>query len=218
MSIKGFIFDLDGVITETAWMHFESWKKMASKINIKLSTEDEKLLRGVSRSESLNLIIKKYSTEDYSLEFKLELEDYKNSEYIKLLENLNENYILPNVLEILKYLKNKNIKIALASVSKNAVMIIKKLGIYEYFDYIVDINKVTNSKPNPEIFEKAIAGLELQKNEVIVVDDSEIGMETVENGNIKSIGIGVKGLYSFPSTKEFGIKELKRILEENKNG
>ncbi|ATZ16613.1 putative glycosyl hydrolase [Entomoplasma freundtii] len=211
--IKGFVFDLDGVITKTADLHFVAWQKMAQQLGINIPDEMEIQLRGVERTKCLDLILDKYAPEiTLTQEQKEKWLSYKNAIYVNSLSTLTKANILPNMLENLEYLKSNNYKIALASVSENAPRIIDKLGITHFFDYIVEIKKITKPKPDPELFETAAQQLGLNKNEVIIVDDSITGIQAIKNGNMLSIGIGLEGDFSFPTTQEFKPQEIENIV------
>ncbi|RVT79538.1 beta-phosphoglucomutase [Flavobacterium sufflavum] len=186
---KAFLFDLDGVIVDTAKYHYLAWQKIASKLNINFTIKDNELLKGVSRVRSLDIILElgniKASQEDKN---KWLIE--KNEEYLSYLVNMDKNEILPGVMKVLDFLKEKQQLIALGSASKNARPILEKTGILHYFDTIVDGNDVTNAKPDPEVFLIAAKNLNTEAKNAIVFEDSVAGIQAANIGKMTSIGIG----------------------------
>lgn len=191
MEYKGVIFDLDGVITDTAHYHYIAWKDLGQKIGIEIDEEFNECLKGISRIESLErILIKGNKEKSYNNVQKEELAKSKNEHYVSLLENLTPNDVLENIQETLIYLKESNIKIGLASASKNAPTILEKLELTDYFDVIVDPSEVKNGKPSPDIFLECARMLGLDANECIGVEDSEAGVVAINESNMLSIGIG----------------------------
>jgi beta-phosphoglucomutase len=186
---KAFIFDLDGVIVDTAKYHYLAWQKIASNLGIEFTPEHNELLKGVSRVRSLDIILElgkiKASQED-----KNKWLIQKNEDYLSYLVDMNESEILPGVFPVLKFLKEKGQPIALGSASKNARPILEKTGILTYFDAIVDGNDVTNAKPDPEVFLIAAQLLNTKPENAIVFEDSVAGVQAANIGNMISIGIG----------------------------
>lgn len=207
--IKGIIFDLDGVIVSTDELHYKAWKKMAEKEKIEFDYEINHRLRGVSRADSLEIILEK-SKKIYQYEEKEELLKFKNDEYLRLLETLNETSILSNVIETLDELKSKNYFLAIGSSSKNARIILDKIGLTKYFDVISDGNNITNSKPNPEVFIKAAEGLNLSVDQCIVVEDANSGIDAAFEAKMISVGIGEASNYE---KTDFGISNILEIIE-----
>lgn len=200
---KGVIFDLDGVITDTAKYHFIAWKNLAKKLGIDLTEDFNESLKGVSRTDSLKRILKYgKKLDDYTEDKILSLCEEKNKEYLNLLNDLDESKILPGVSRFIEELKDHNIKISLASASKNAPFILKKLGLFEKFDYIADPNKVKRGKPAPDIFIEAAKGLSLPIDEVLGIEDAISGVEAMKKCNMNSIGIGVFADITLNSTSE----------------
>jgi beta-phosphoglucomutase len=186
---KAFIFDLDGVIVDTAKYHFLAWKKIANELNIDFTHEHNELLKGVSRVQSLDIILElgkvTASQEDKNLWL-----TQKNEDYLSYLVDMDESEILPGVMPILKYLKEKNQAIALGSASKNARPILEKTGILSYFDAIVDGNDVANAKPDPEVFLQAAKLLNVSPEDSIVFEDSVAGIQASNIAKMTSVGIG----------------------------
>lgn len=188
--IKGVIFDLDGVLVSTDELHFEAWKMLAVELGIdKFTREDNKKQKGVSRMESLEVVLSKGS-KIYSQEMKEELAEKKNNYYKELLEELDERAILPGVIECLKMLKSNGILIGIGSVSKNAPLILEKTGLMKYIDKVSCGLDITKSKPDPEVFEVAANKLGLKYEDCLVVEDSLAGIVAGKAAHMKTLGVG----------------------------
>ncbi len=186
---KAFIFDLDGVIVDTAKYHFLAWQKIAAKIGIEFTPEHNENLKGVSRIRSLDLILDLAKTEATQESKDLWLAQ-KNADYLEYIENMGTEEILPGIIQTLDYLKQRNQPIALGSASKNARPILDKVGIIHYFDAIVDGNDVINAKPDPEVFIQAAKKLNMPSKNAIVFEDSLAGIQAANNAQMVSVGIG----------------------------
>jgi beta-phosphoglucomutase len=186
---KGFIFDLDGVIVDTAKYHFLAWKKIANELGIDFTLEHNELLKGVSRVRSLDIILDLGNVEA-SEENKNKWLIQKNEDYLSYLVDMDESEILPGVMNVLNFLKKNNQLIALGSASKNARPILEKTGTLNYFDAIVDGNDVVNAKPDPEVFLHAARLLNVTNEDSIVFEDSVAGIQAANTANMISIGIG----------------------------
>lgn len=193
--LQGVLFDLDGVITDTSNYHYLAWKAMADKLGIDIDRDFNEGLKGISRRESLKKILEygKLSDKITDKEFD-QLLDEKNKYYLEYIDKLDQKDILPGILDLLKELHGRNIKIALASVSKNGSRILEKLNILQYFDAVVDPAKVKNSKPAPDIYLAAAAALDLPKDEVVGVEDAVAGVEAINSADIFSVGVGDPGI------------------------
>lgn len=189
MSIKLVIFDLDGVIVSTDELHYKSWKYVADLENISFNKEINHNLRGVSRKESLEIILRKASR-SYSDVEKENLMKKKNDYYLELLNDLSENDLLPKVKETLIKLKEMNVLVAIGSSSKNAKKILKQIKLIDSFDCISDGTNITNSKPDPEVFLYAAEKLNIKPNECLVVEDAESGIIAGNRAQMKTAGIG----------------------------
>ena len=189
MSKKAFIFDLDGVIVDTARYHFLAWQKIASDLGIEFTPEHNEELKGVSRVRSLDIILKLGNIQA-SEENKNKWLTQKNEDYLSYIENMDESEILPGVVNILEFIKEKNQLIALGSASKNARPILEKVKILQMFDVIVDGNDVTNAKPDPEVFLRAAKLLNATNENSMVFEDSVAGIQAANIANMTSIGIG----------------------------
>lgn len=189
MNKKAFIFDLDGVIVDTARYHFLAWQKIANELNIDFTLENNELLKGVSRVRSLDIILELGKVQA-SQEDKNRWLIQKNEEYLSYLVDMDQSELLPGVLSMLHFLKEKNQHIALGSASKNARPILEKTGISHYFDAVVDGNDVSNAKPDPEVFLIAAKLLDVSPVNSIVFEDSVAGVQAANIGKMTSIGIG----------------------------
>ncbi len=189
MTKKAFIFDLDGVIVDTAKYHFLAWEKLANQLGINFTHEHNEELKGVSRVRSLDLILE-LGNITYSQEDKNKWLIQKNEDYLSYLVDMDEREILPGVVKVLEYLKNNNQAIALGSASKNARPILQKTNIMHFFDAIVDGNDVSNAKPDPEVFLQAAQKLGIINENAIVFEDSVAGIQAANIANMTSIGIG----------------------------
>ncbi len=187
--ISAVIFDLDGVIVSTDNYHYQAWKKIADEENIYFDEEVNNRLRGVSRSDSLEIILER-SERKYTEFEKTRLTEAKNTYYIKLLESLTAEAILPNVKEVLIKLKANKIKIAIGSSSKNAKLILKQIGLIDLFDAISDGNDIKRSKPHPEVFLIAAKRLGIEPTKCAVIEDASAGIEAAKKARMYAIGIG----------------------------
>jgi beta-phosphoglucomutase len=202
--IKAVIFDLDGVIVSTDELHYKAWKKMADKENVYFDEKINNNLRGISREKSLEIILK-LASKKYSDEEKAQLMKYKNEIYIKSLKTITPNDILPKIKSILNMLKEKKIKIAIGSSSKNAKLILKQIGLLDYFDAISDGTNITFSKPHPEVFLKAASMLHVSPSNCGVVEDALSGIEAAKNANMVAFATG-DALHS--NLKDYDLESL----------
>ncbi|MEN9729816.1 MAG: Beta-phosphoglucomutase [Bacteroidota bacterium] len=189
MIYKACLFDLDGVLVDTAIYHFQAWKNLGKQFGYELTEEQNEELKGVSRVESLNKILAwagYTATQEEKAAWLIE----KNEDYLRLISNMNPGEILPGVLEFLEQIKALGYKIALGSASKNAEIILEKTKLISWFDLIIDGNKVSKSKPDPEVFLKGAEGLGLAPESCIVFEDAQAGVEAAKAGQMKAIGIG----------------------------
>ena len=189
MKYKAIIFDLDGVICFTDEYHYQAWKAIADEKGIYFDKEINNRLRGVSRMESLEIILERFDG-TLTQEEKEELAAKKNNVYVDLLKNMSEKDLSLEVKETLLKLKEMGIRLAIGSSSKNAKFILGRLGITEYFDAISDGTNITNSKPDPEVFAKAAEFLGLEPVECLVVEDAEAGIQAACGGHFDSAGLG----------------------------
>ncbi len=187
--IRGFLFDLDGVLVDTAQYHFLAWQRMASELGIHFGEAENEQLKGVSRAESLNRILA-WGGKTLSDAKKQHLMTLKNEWYLELVRGMPANDYLPGAHEFLVASRAAGIKVALGSASKNAPLILERLGWMPLFDALVDGNVVTASKPDPEVFLEGARRLGLEPEECVVFEDSEAGVEAARRGGMKVVGIG----------------------------
>ncbi|MEY2971517.1 MAG: beta-phosphoglucomutase [Bacteroidota bacterium] len=187
--IRGFLFDLDGVLVDTAQYHFLAWQRMASELGIHFGEAENEQLKGVSRAESLNRILA-WGGQTMPETEKQRWMTLKNEWYLELVRGMPANDYLPGAHEFLMASRAAGIKVALGSASKNAPLILERLGWMPLFDALVDGNVVTASKPDPEVFLEGARRLGLQPEECVVFEDSEAGVEAARRGGMKVVGIG----------------------------
>lgn len=185
----GFIFDLDGVIVDTAKYHYLAWKKLANELGFEFTEEQNELFKGVSRKRCLEILLEIGNISATQSQFDTWMLD-KNIDYLAYIEKMDASEILPDVPRVLEYLKKKNIPIALGSASKNAKPILEKVGLLPYFDSIVDGNSVTKAKPDPEVFLIAAKNLGVEPNNCVVFEDAVAGIQAANAADMLSIGIG----------------------------
>ena len=194
--VKGLIFDLDGVIVFTDQFHYQAWKKMADEMGIYFDETINNRLRGVSRMESLSIILEKYDGEELSLEEKEKLAEQKNTYYRNLLKTMTPEDVSDEVRETLKELRKRGYKLAIGSSSQNAKMILHQVGLMDAFDEISDGNNIVRSKPDPEVFLKAANFLGLDPKECAVVEDAYAGIDAAKAGKMTAIAIGDATTYN----------------------
>lgn len=212
MTKKAFIFDLDGVIVDTAKYHFLAWQKLAQELGIEFTPEHNEELKGVSRVRSLDIILALGNIQA-AQEDKNKWLIQKNEDYLSYLVDMDQSEILPGVLNVLEFIKEKKQLIALGSASKNARPILEKTGILHFFDAIVDGNDVSNAKPDPEVFLRAAQLLNASNENAIVFEDSVAGIQAANIANMTSVGIGDEAIlheakYNF---KDFTFMDLSFI-------
>ena len=186
---KGIIFDLDGVICFTDVYHYQAWKKMADDEGIEFNEIINERLRGVSRAESLEIILEKASRA-YTADEKLALMEKKNNLYRELLKQMSPEDLSPEVLQTLQTLRERGYRLAIGSSSKNAKFILKQIGLEDFFDAISDGTNIQRSKPDPQVFLMAAQMLQLDPSECLVVEDAEAGIDAAEAGHFHRAGIG----------------------------
>ncbi len=201
--MKGIIFDLDGVIVSTDQYHFQAWKQMADNMGIYFDEEINHRLRGVSRMESLDIILERYQGTALSESEKEQRAAEKNQTYKELLGNMTPDDVTAEVRETLQELRNRGYRLAIGSSSKNAKFILARIGLTDAFDAISDGENISNSKPDPEVFVKAAEYLQLPAEECAVVEDAEAGIQAAFRGGMKAIAIG--------SIREAKLTELELV-------
>ena len=215
---KAFIFDLDGVIVDTAKYHFLAWQKLAQELGIEFTPEHNEDLKGVSRVRSLEIILSLGNIQATQEEKDKWLFD-KNELYLSYLIDMDQSELLPGILDVLKFLKENNQYIALGSASKNARPILEKTEIMHYFDAIVDGNDVTNAKPDPEVFLRACQLLFVSPEDSIVFEDSVAGIQAANSARMKSVGIGDKEIlheaeFIFPDFTTINEQFIRSLMSQ----
>ncbi len=206
--MKGFIFDLDGVIVSTDGLHYRAWKQMADNEGIYFDEEINNRLRGVSRMASLEIVLER-AVKEYSDDEKLALATYKNDLYKELLKSLTPDDILPGVSSVLTELRARGYKLAIGSSSRNTPAILKYIGLEGFFDAVSDGNNISNSKPDSEVFVKGAQFLDLECSECYVVEDAKAGVDAGRAGGFTTIALG--DAYGYEKA-DYSIKDFSEIL------
>lgn len=191
MKHKALLFDLDGVLVDTAKYHFIAWKDLADSLGIPFALQDNERLKGVSRMRSLEIILE-IGNRRMSEEEKLHYCEKKNNIYVSYIQNMGEDEILPGAKEFLLDAKTQGYRVALGSASKNTALILKRLHLTEYFDAIIDGTKVSKAKPDPEVFLQGAAALGVSPEDCIVFEDAVAGIQAAHAGGMAAVGIGSK--------------------------
>ncbi|WP_437369630.1 beta-phosphoglucomutase [Maribacter litoralis] len=220
MEKVGFIFDLDGVIVDTAKYHYLAWRKLANELGFEFTHEQNELFKGVSRKRCLEILLDIGGVEATQSQFDTWMVE-KNVDYLAYIEKMDASEILPDVPRVLEYLKNKNVTIALGSASKNAKPILEKVGLLHYFDSIVDGNNVTKAKPDPEVFLIAADNLGVGPQSCVVFEDAVAGIQAANAAGMVSIGIGDSDIlneakHNFKDFTEMDNQFLELLLNKNK--
>ena len=213
MDIKGIIFDLDGVIVFTDHFHYLAWKKMADDIDTYFDETINNRLRGVSRMDSLEIILERYAGPALSEDDKLKLAEKKNVLYVEYLKQMTPNDVTNEVRETLKELRNRGYKLSIGSSSKNAKFILNRVELTDYFDAISDGTNITRSKPDPEVFVKASEFLGLKPEECAVVEDAYAGIDAAKDGGMIGVGIGDAVNYERTDYKLSTFSDLLKIFK-----
>ena len=209
------IFDLDGVIVDTATYHYKAWKRLANLLGFDFTHEQNEQLKGISRMDSLDLVLGWGNIHKSDSE-KLQLAQQKNAWYLEFIGQMKADEILPGVRQFIEELKAAGIRIALGSASKNSAEILERTGISDFFDVIVDGNSVTRSKPDPEVFSRGAELLGLAPERCVVIEDAAAGIEAAHRAGMKVIGIGDPEVLKnadlvLPDTQKLNIQELKNL-------
>jgi beta-phosphoglucomutase len=185
--IKAFLFDLDGVLTDTSEFHYQAWQRLADEEGLPFSRQDNEALRGVSRRASLDILLKGKKISEETAERWMER---KNNYYIELVEQMTPGDLLPGAENLLRELRAAGIQIAIASASKNAPLVLGRLNLEDAVDCVVDAALIRHSKPAPDVFLKAAEMLNVKPAECVVVEDAAAGVEAAIAGGMHSLGIG----------------------------
>jgi beta-phosphoglucomutase len=186
---KAVIFDLDGVITDTARFHYLAWKRLADGIGAPFDEAANEELKGIDRMGSLDLILRR-APGSFGMDEKLALADAKNRHYVELVATMTPRDLLPGALRALEQVRAAGLRTGLASVSKNAFTVLDRLGIRDRFDYVVDAATVANSKPDPEIFLRAASALGVDPRDCLGVEDAAAGVASIKAAGMVAVGVG----------------------------
>ena len=206
-SVKACIFDLDGVIVDTAVYHYKAWKRLANQMGFDFTEEQNEKLKGVSRTRSLELILQWGSVTKTDAE-KEELATQKNTWYVDMISHMKPDEILPGAKEFVQTCRDAGIKTALGSASKNSMMILEKIGMVNLFDAIIDGNKVSKAKPDPEVFLKGAEEVGIAPANCVVFEDAIAGIEAAIAGGMKSVGIGSPEVLGEANLVVSGLNEM----------
>ena len=215
MDLKGCIFDLDGVIVDTAKYHFLAWQRLASEMGFVFEEHDNEALKGVSRMASLEILLKKGDIKK-SAEEKIELATRKNNWYIEYISHMTPEEILPGSLELIKKFRSEGIMTAIGSASRNAGMILDRIQLASYFDVIIDGNKIHSAKPDPEVFLKGAEEMGLAPEKCLVFEDAQAGIEAALAAGMKCVGVGNPVILSkahmvIPDLGRITIEQLRNL-------
>jgi len=212
--IKACIFDLDGVIVDTAVYHYKAWKRLADELGINFTLEDNELLKGVSRMRSMDIVLEIGGVTKTDAEKEV-LATRKNNWYVEMINQIQPNEILPGAKEFVETCRAVGIKTALGSASKNSMTILEKLDMVNLFDAIIDGNKVSKAKPDPEVFLKGAQEVGVSPAECVVFEDAIAGVEAAINGGMKVVGIGSPDVLAGANLVVSGLDKMNlQILEE----
>jgi beta-phosphoglucomutase len=215
--LKAFIFDLDGVITDTAEYHFLAWKALAEDLGITFTREDNEELKGVSRMDSLDKILELGGrTGDFSAAEKEALAEKKNEHYLTLIQDITPADLLPAIKELISDIKSEGLKLGLASASKNAFTVMDSLGMKSEFDIIVDAKTVVNGKPHPEVFLRAAEMLGVEPEACIGVEDAAAGVQAIKSAGMFAVAVGPKESFEsadlvYASTADLSFEKIVEV-------
>ncbi|EOT29807.1 beta-phosphoglucomutase [Enterococcus saccharolyticus] len=218
---KGVLFDLDGVITDTAEYHYQAWKKLGEEIGISIDRSFNEQLKGVSREDSLSLMLRYGNKEnDFTAEELAELAQRKNDYYLEMIQAITPKDVYPGILELLADLKTAKIKIALASASKNGPFLLQKMNLTSYFDAIADPEKIAHGKPAPDIFLLAAKEVGLTTKECLGIEDARAGIQAIVASGAQPVGVGQKkdlgeNIPIVSDTTELTLAYLKEVWREH---
>lgn len=215
--IKACLFDLDGVLVDTAKYHYIAWKELADRLGFEFTEHDNERLKGVSRAASLDILLSIGGLTFDEAE-KARLAEEKNNRYVEYISKMDSSEILPGALEFLKDCRSRGLKVALGSASKNAMTILNNTGLTPYFDAIIDGTKTSAAKPDPEVFLLGAQELGVQPSECVVFEDAEAGIEAARRAGMASVGIGSPDTLGaanlvVPSLLDMDTVRLKSVIE-----
>jgi len=218
MKLQAMIFDMDGVITSSSSEHFAAWRVLASELGFELPDELEVFTKGVSRMDSLEVILRHAKLQDkFTDEQKIAMATKKNEIYIEMISKFTPDNLLPGAVGLMEQCLSNNIRIALASASRNGPLLIERLGISEYFDYIVNPAQISQGKPAPDIFLKASRELGINPDFCVGVEDAVAGIAAIKSAGMTAVGIGNPDeLYAadivYPDCSYVDLKEIEELM------
>ncbi len=189
LNIQACLFDLDGVLVDTAKYHYQAWKKLAQTLGFDISPQQNEQLKGISRTESLAKLLR-WGGVSLSADTRAQLAEQKNDWYVAMIAAMTPDAVLPGARELLQALRQRGIRTALGSASKNARLILEKTGLTGAFDAIVDGNRVTQSKPDPTVFLTGAAALGVRPDRCVVFEDAAAGVLAAKRAGMKAVGVG----------------------------
>lgn len=215
MDLKGCIFDLDGVIVDTAKYHYLAWKRLAKELGFEFTEKDNEALKGVSRMASLEILLKVGGI-NVTHEEKEELAARKNGWYVEYISRMTPDEILPGSIRLLRNLRREGILTAIGSASRNAGMILDGIKLRDLFDVVIDGNKIHSAKPDPEVFVKGAEEMNLAPSSCVVFEDAQAGIEAAIAGGMKSVGVGDPVLLAradlvIPNLRKITVKQLRNL-------
>jgi beta-phosphoglucomutase len=206
-NIQACIFDLDGVIVDTAVYHYQAWKRLANELGFDFTEHDNEKLKGVSRVRSLELILEWGGVTKTAAE-REELATRKNNWYVEMISHMKPDEVLPGAREFLETCRLAGLKTALGSASKNSMMILENVQLVDYFDAIIDGNKVTTAKPDPEVFLKGAQAVGVAPTACVVFEDAIAGVQAAKNGGMKAVGVGDPAVLTEADVVIGGLNEM----------
>lgn len=214
-TVKACLFDLDGVIVDTAVYHFRAWRRLANELGFDFTEHQNEQLKGISRMESLELILN-WGGVTLTEEEKVAWATKKNQWYLDLVMQMTPNEVLPGVPEFLKSLRANGIKIALGSASKNSKLILERIQMLDYFDAIIDGNNITKGKPDPQVFLMGAEATGAQPSECVVFEDAVAGVQAAKAGGMKAVGVGSADILTeadivIATFEDFSVEKLAQI-------
>ncbi|MDI9857854.1 MULTISPECIES: beta-phosphoglucomutase [Flectobacillus] len=214
-TVKACLFDLDGVIVDTAVYHFQAWRRLANELGFDFTEHQNEQLKGISRMESLELILN-WGGVTLTEEEKVAWATKKNQWYLDLVMQMTPNEVLPGVPEFLKSLRANGIKIALGSASKNSKLILERIQMLDYFDAIIDGNNITKGKPDPQVFLMGAEATGAQPSECVVFEDAVAGVQAAKAGGMKAVGVGSADILTeadivIATFEDFSVEKLAQI-------
>jgi beta-phosphoglucomutase len=212
MALKAAIFDLDGVIVDTAKYHYLAWRRLAAELGFEFEACDNERLKGVSRMKSLDILLEVGNLyERFPEGEKVKLAEQKNEWYLEYIRKMDRNEILPGALEYLTRLRMKGIKTGLGTASKNSGLILENLGLKDLFNVVVDGTRVVNAKPDPEVFLKCSCELQVEPQLCAVFEDSAAGIEAARLGGMTAVGVGNPAVEQLSDFYIRGLDEYRKL-------